>query len=785
MPVQGLRRAIRRIDGHGIPRGVRTVNRFGSHLITLSKPVESYPNSASLSKTNPYLLPFSSSYHPRYYSSKAMSLESITQSLAALNITPSASTSHTETNSPASWRDALTASPAAPKSFELIKTLVYKPKTAKTAVPVPVVVIARDETETSSSALGKKLGLKELRLASEDLLSEFFKLDKNALSVLALTKDTFPKVTTVIDSSIASSASPFAVHALSSSETVFLSGQDIASYVRGLETDDVKVVEVDFSALKAESAAAPTAAGAGKEKEKDKEEAKIEGAVQIAIGVKKEVDFSAWYQSVLLKADMLEYYSVSGCYILRPWSYSIWEEIQAWFNQKIKAMGVQNASFPMFVSQKVLEREKDHIEGFSPEVAWVTRAGNSDLEEPIAIRPTSETVMYPYYAKWIKSHRDLPLKLNLWNNVVRWEFKHPQPFLRTREYLWQEGHTAHLTKAEADTEALEILDLYRHVYEELLRHLGTQIRKEKFAGALYTTGTIEGFIPTSGRGIQSATSHCLGQNFSRPEMFNIVVEDPSDPTGQGKTYAWQNSWGLSTRTIGVMTMVHGDNQGLVLPPRVACVQVVVVPCGITAKSSDEDRSRINDACDALAKALVKLDIRAKADLREGYTPGYKFNDWEQKGVPLRLEIGPLDLAKQQTLSVRRDTGAKAPLPLADIAAVIPQLLETIQGDMFARAKKEYDSRVIEVTSWDAFVPTLDNKCISVIPWCEVEACEDDIKERSGRAAEPQDERAPSAGAKSLAIPFDQARFTPIEAGKTKCPACGQDAKRWTMFGRSY
>ncbi|KAG6831070.1 ribose-phosphate pyrophosphokinase 1 [Tricholoma furcatifolium] len=513
-----------------------------------------------------------------------------------------------------------------------------------------------------------------------------------------------------------------------------------------------------------------------------------EGAVQIAIGVKKEVDFAAWYTNVLLKADMLDYYSVSGCYILKPWSYSIWEEIQNWFNAEIKELGVQNSYFPMFVSQKALEREKDHIEGFSPEVAWVTRAGQSDLEEPIAIRPTSETAMYPYYAKWIKSHRDLPLKLNQWNSVVRWEFNNPQPFLRTREFLWQEGHTAHLTKAEADAEVRQILDLYRQVYEDLLAVPvipGIKSEKEKFAGALYTT-TLEGFIPTSGRGIQAATSHCLGQNFSRPEMFNIFVEDPSDPTKQGKAYVWQNSWGLSTRTLGVMTMVHGDDQGLVLPPRVASVQAVVVPCGITAKSTDEKRAQINNACEELAKTLRKAGVRAKADLRDGYTPGWKFNDWEQKGVPVRLEIGPNDLAKEQTLTVRRDTGVKNPVSLKEIGTTINELLKTIHSDMFARARDEYYSRIKEITKWDDFVPALDNKCVAVIPWCEVEACEDDIKERSGRSsAEPQDARAPSAGAKSLAIPFDQSKWTPIEPGKTKCPACGHDAKRWTMFGRSY
>lgn len=361
---------------------------------------------------------------------------------------------------------------------------------------------------------------------------------------------------------------------------------------------------------------------------------------------------------------------------------------------------------------------------------------------------------YTDYAKWIKSHRDLPLKLNQWNSVVRWEFKNPraylvsyflylspistihtEPFLRTREFLWQEGHTAHFTKAEADAEVLQILDLYRRVYEDLLAVPvipGVKSEKEKFAGGLYTT-TIEGFVPTSGRGIQAATSHCLGQNFSRPEMFNIFVEDPNDPTGAGKSYVWQNSWGLSTRTIGVMVMVHGDNQGLVLPPRVASVQVIVVPCGITGKTSDEQRKAINDKCDELVKQLKAAGVRAKADLRDGYTPGWKFNEWEQKGVPLRLEIGPQDLSKKQTLGVRRDTGAKAPLQLEGLEKSVPELLETIQKEMFEKARDIYQSRVKEVTKWEDVVPTLDNKCVVAIPWCEVEACEDDIKERSGRA----------------------------------------------------
>lgn len=307
---------------------------------------------------------------------------------------------------------------------------------------------------------------------------------------------------------------------------------------------------------------------------------------------------------------------------------------------------------------------------------------------------------------------------------------------------------------------------------------GIKSEKEKFAGGLYTT-TVEGFVPTTGRGIQGATSHCLGQNFSK--MFDISVEDPNPAKKGDKLFAWQNSWGLSTRTIGVMVMVHGDNQGLVLPPRVANIQVVIVPCGV----NDATQKGIYDACDDVAKELKKLGIRAKADLRDTYLPGWKFNYWEQKGVPIRLEIGPKDIEKKQTVAVRRDNGVKATLALTELKTTIPSLLETIQSDMYTRAKETFDQRLITVTKWDDVVPTLDNKSIVVMPWCEVEACEDDIKERSGRNAEQTDERAPSAGAKSLAIPFDQSRWEAIVPGQTKCPACGKDAKRWTMFGRSY
>merc|ERR1711977_428189 len=283
------------------------------------------------------------------------------------------------------------------------------------------------------------------------------------------------------------------------------------------------------------------------------------------------------------------------------------------------------------------EKEKDHVEGFAPELAWVTKAGDKDLEVPVAVRPTSEAVMYPYYSKWIRSHRDLPLRLNQWNSVVRWEAKQTTPFLRAREFLWQEGHTAHLTEELAGEEVLQILELYAGVYEELLAVpvvRGRKTEKEKFAGGYYTT-TVEGYIPSNGRGIQGATSHCLGQNFSK--MFDITVEDPAPKVGDKAKHlhVWQNSWGLSTRVIGVMVMIHGDDRGLVLPPRVVENQVVIVPVGVTAKTTDEERTTLYKEIEGLVEVLRAADVRVISDLREGYSPGYKFNDWELQGVPLR------------------------------------------------------------------------------------------------------------------------------------------------------
>ncbi|KAJ5568231.1 proline--tRNA ligase [Penicillium hetheringtonii] len=524
-----------------------------------------------------------------------------------------------------------------------------------------------------------------------------------------------------------------------------------------------------------------------KEPKKAAPKKKDNGKELIGIDVEKETDFPEWYHQVLTKGDMLDYYDVSGCFILKPASYFIWEEIQNWFNAKIKSIGVKNASFPLFVSEDVLNREKDHIEGFAAEVAWVTHAGSSPLEKKIAIRPTSETVMYPYYAKWIRSHRNLPLRLNQWNSVVRWEFKNPTPFLRTREFLWQEGHTAHLTEGAARSEVLQILDWYSDIYEHLLAVpvvKGQKTDKERFAGGLYTT-TVEGYIPATGRGIQGGTSHGLGQNFSK--MFDIKVEDPSNKPGEEKKpplYVWQNSWGLSTRTLGVMVMIHADDK------------VVIVPVGLTAKTTDEEREKLGAEINGLVAVLEAAGVRVENDQRDGYSPGFKFADWELKGVPLRLEFGPGESAGHFITTARRDIpgkDGKGTIAIPELATAVPKLLETIHRDMYNRANEQFTTHRKVLTSFDEIVPALNDKNLVVVPFCLAEDCEDQIKKDTAKKQEelsqsgPEDVKAPSMGAKSLCIPFDQGIGGGEITADTKCinPKCTRAAQKWCMFGRSY
>uniref|UniRef100_A0A7N8XEZ5 Bifunctional glutamate/proline--tRNA ligase n=1 Tax=Mastacembelus armatus TaxID=205130 RepID=A0A7N8XEZ5_9TELE len=500
---------------------------------------------------------------------------------------------------------------------------------------------------------------------------------------------------------------------------------------------------------------------------------------RLGLEAKKEENLADWYSQVITKSEMIEYYDVSGCYVLRPWAFAIWESIKEFFDREIKKLGVENCYFPMFVSQAALEKEKTHIADFAPEVAWVTRSGKTELAEPIAVRPTSETVMYPAYAKWVQSHRDLPIKLNQWCNVVRWEFKHPQPFLRTREFLWQEGHTAFATKEEAAEEVLQILDLYARVYEELMAIpvvKGRKTEKEKFAGGDYTT-TVEAFISASGRAIQGATSHHLGQNFSR--MFEIMFEDPKRP-GE-KQLAFQNSWGITTRTIGVLTMVHGDNMGLVLPPRVACLQVIVIPCGITASLPEKEKEELLAQCSKYMNRLQGAGIRVKNDLRDNYSPGWKFNHWELKGVPVRLEVGPKDMQQRQCVAVRRDSGAKVTIPEADVEEKLVAMLEDIQNSLYKKASDDLKNHMVAVDTMEQFQKELDQGKIVQIPFCGGIECEDWIKKITAKDQDLEP-GAPSMGAKSLCIPFSPLKT--LQPGQM-CVSGKELAQYYTMFGRSY
>ncbi|KAK0636486.1 hypothetical protein B0T17DRAFT_613210 [Bombardia bombarda] len=489
----------------------------------------------------------------------------------------------------------------------------------------------------------------------------------------------------------------------------------------------------------------------------------------IGITVGKDENFSEWYQQVVLKAELIEYYTeISGFFVMRPASCFIWNVIKKWFQERIELLGVEEASFPMFLSSKSLEKEKEHVEGFAPELAWVTKAGDKDLEVPVAVRPTSEAVMYPYYSKWIRSHRDLPLRLNQWNSVVRWEAKQTTPFLRAREFLWQEGHTAHLTEQLAAEEVLQILELYAGVYEQLLAVpvvRGKKTEAEKFAGGYYTT-TVEGFIPSNGRGIQGATSHCLGTNFSK--MFDITVEDPENKGKQ--LFVWQNSWGLSTT--------------------IAKTQVIFVPVGLTAKMTAEEKEAHLKQLDEIYTTLKKSGVRADIDLRDGYTPAWKFNDHEMKGVPLRLEFGPKDAAKGVVSFARRATGEKGTIAIEELTTKIPELLQTIQADMYNKAKTAFDEHRLKITNWDEVIPALDSKNVVIIPFCLDPKCEDQIKKSTAGQPDdhsdiPEGQRPPSMGMKSLCIPFEQPEG--LVVGETKClnPECHSLAKEWCMFGRSY
>ena len=375
------------------------------------------------------------------------------------------------------------------------------------------------------------------------------------------------------------------------------------------------------------------------------------------VTVKKNQDFSAWYVEVILKAGLADYAPVKGCMIIREDAYAIWEKIQEILNKKIKATGHKNVYFPMFIPESLLTKEAEHFAGFTPEVAWITMGGNTPLEEKLAVRPTSETIMYATFSKWIRSWRDLPLKINQWCNVVRWETKATRLFLRTREFLWQEGHTAHATSEEAEAEVMYVLGEYKDIMENYLAIpvlTGTKSDSEKFAGALYTTA-LEAIMP-DGKALQMGTSHNLGQNFGKVFDVKYIGEDKVDH------YVWQTSWGITTRLIGAMVMIHGDDKGLIIPPKMAPTQVVIVPIPFKGAEPEAVAAKSKE----IAEILKAKGFSVILDDREAYTPGWKFNQWELKGVPIRIEIGPRDLKQGQVIMVRRDTGQKTPIKETDI-----------------------------------------------------------------------------------------------------------------------
>lgn len=468
----------------------------------------------------------------------------------------------------------------------------------------------------------------------------------------------------------------------------------------------------------------------------------------------------------------------------------MWQQVQQYLDGHFREMGVRNCYFPLFITKKALTKEEDHLEGFAPEVAWVTRAGQSDLSEPIAVRPTSETGMYPHIKDWIRSHRDLPMQLNQWNNVVRWEFKACVPFLRSREFLWQEGHSAFADAKTAQKEVYDILDIYASCYEKILAVpviKGMKSEAEKFAGADFTT-TCEGFIAANGRGIQACTSHHLGQNFSK--MFEITFDPAEDVAAAQKEgekqqhFVWQNSWGFTTRSLGVMILTHGDDKGLVVPPRIAEYQVVIVPI-IFKDSAAEVLSKCRD----LVASLRKGGIRVQLDDRDTLTPPKKFFHHELRGVPVRLEVGPKDLAKNCCVLVRRDTGEKKfDVSLDTLLETLNALFDEQQDFLLNRARNVMlKERLTTVTEWKDFVPTLNDRKLPICAWCNTTECEKKIKldssEEAKNLAANADGFELTAAAKSLCIPFDQTL-----AGRElpeKCFHCEGKATCWALFGRSY
>ena len=465
-----------------------------------------------------------------------------------------------------------------------------------------------------------------------------------------------------------------------------------------------------------------------------------------------EVDFAQWFTDVCTKAELVDYSGVKGLFILRPYGYAIWENIQRWLDNRFKELGHENVSMPMLIPESLLQKEKDHVEGFAPECAWVTHGGSEELPERLCIRPTSETLFCDHWSHVLHSWRELPMKYNQWCSVLRWE-KTTRPFLRGREFLWQEGHTIHATAEEAIAETEQMLEVYADLAEKWLAMPGIRGRKtdkEKFAGAV-NTYTIECMMH-DGKALQAGTSHYFGDGFTR--AFDITFADKNNQLA----YPFQTSWGVSTRIIGGIIMTHGDNNGLVLPPNVAPFQVVVIPIA-------QHKPGVTDKAMELVERLKKAGVRVKADVSE-QSPGWKFAEYEMKGIPLRVEIGPKDMEQNQCVLVRRDNREKTFISLDDLETAVPAMLETVQQGLFDKAKKHLEDNLHEAHSLSE-MQTISNEKGGFVKsmWCGDAACEDKVKE--------------VAGLSSRCIPFREEQLD------TVCPCCGKPAKHMLYWGMQY
>ena len=461
-------------------------------------------------------------------------------------------------------------------------------------------------------------------------------------------------------------------------------------------------------------------------------------------------NFAQWYTDVVLKTELVDYGPVKGTMVIRPYGYAIWENIQKDMDRRFKEAGSKNAYFPLLIPMSFFTKEAEHVEGFAPEVAVVTHAGGAKLEEPLAIRPTSETVIGTMYAKWIQSYRDLPVIMNQWCNVMRWE-KTTRPFLRTSEFLWQEGHTVQATEEEAMEETIKMLNVYRDFMEETLAlpvFYGKKTEKEKFAGAVATYG-LEAMM-LDGKSLQAGTSHYLGQNFSKAFDIKFLDKDSKQKLG------YTTSWGTSTRMIGAIIMAHGDQRGLVLPPRVAPIQVIIVPIAV-------HKGGVLEKAKELEAQLLKAGIRAEVDARD-MSPGWKFNEWEMKGVPLRIEIGPRDIEAGQVMTMRRDNLEKQAISMENIEQTIASTLDQIQKDLYVKSKANRDKKVVEADSLDGILAGVEGKNFVKAGWCGCRECEDKVKEYAQATAR---------------VMCDE------EGVPAKCAICGKPATHKVIFARAY